>query len=177
MLGTPAEPWEVEGLVGVAVAAHAPAGSRLGHVQPVFGGQHYEWDLAAGLLLVAGVALVHLHKAGEQPAALGGIGGLGADGQLLGADLDLRPAGRAHVVVPARMPWEPPGEAHTLVVPADSPEPMMTYFVSLGGLVYLDSIESGKPIAYDDGFTLLDIARKYYCDIGRNPDDLAALCR
>ena len=38
-------------------------------------------------------------------------------------------------------------------------------------------MESGKPIAYDDGFTLLDIARKYYCDIGRNPDDLAALCR
>ena len=31
---------------------------------------------------------------------------------------------------------------------------MMTYFVSMGGLVYLDSIESGKPIAYDDGFTL-----------------------
>ena len=54
---------------------------------------------------------------------------------------------------------------------------MMTYFVSLGGLVYLDSIESGKPIAYDDGFTLLEIARKYYCEIGRNPDDLSALCR
>jgi 2,4'-dihydroxyacetophenone dioxygenase len=62
-------------------------------------------------------------------------------------------------------------------VPADAPQPMMTYFVSLGGLVYLDSIESGKPVAYDDGFTLLELARKYYCEIGRNPDDLSALCR
>jgi 2,4'-dihydroxyacetophenone dioxygenase len=73
--------------------------------------------------------------------------------------------------------WEPPGEAHTLVVPADAPEPMQTYFVSLGGLVYLDSIESGKPVAYDDGFTLLELSRKYYTSIGRNPDDLSALCR
>jgi hypothetical protein len=60
------------------------------------------WRLV--LVLVAGVALVHLHKAGEQPAALGGIGSLGADGNPLGADLDLRPAGRAQVVVPARTP-------------------------------------------------------------------------
>ena len=52
--------------------------------------------------------------------------------------------------------WEPPGEAHTLVVNKDAPIPMMTYFVSLGGLVYLDSIESGRPVAYDDGFTLLE---------------------
>jgi hypothetical protein len=54
---------------------------------------------------------------------------------------------------------------------------METYFVSLGGLVYLDSIESGKPIAYDDGFTLLELAKKHYREIGRDSDSLAALCR
>jgi hypothetical protein len=70
----------------------------------VLGGQHHERDLAAGLLLVVGVALVHLHKAGVQLAALGGIGGLGADSKLLGADLELGSAGPAQVVVPARMP-------------------------------------------------------------------------
>jgi hypothetical protein len=81
------------------------------------------------------------------------------------------------VAEPGTFLYEPPGEAHTLVVPADAKKPMMTYFVSLGGLVYLDSIENGKAVAYDDGFTLLDLARKHYCDIGRNPDDLATLCR
>lgn len=81
------------------------------------------------------------------------------------------------IATPGTFLWEPPGEAHTLVVPAEAPAPMMTYFVSLGGLVYLDSVESGKPVAYDDGFTLLELARKHYCDIGRNPDDLGALCR
>jgi hypothetical protein len=59
--------------------------------------------LAAGLLLVVGVALVHLHKVGEQLAALGGIGGLGADGKVLGSDLDLGPASRTQVVIPAGM--------------------------------------------------------------------------
>jgi hypothetical protein len=66
-------------------------------------GQHHQRDLAAGLVLVAGVALVHLHKAGEQLAAFGGIGGLGADGKMLGFDLDLGPAGPAQVVIPGGM--------------------------------------------------------------------------
>src|SRR6266511_3733448 len=103
MLGTTAEPGEVEGLVGVGVAARAPAGSLLGRVRPVIGGEQHQRDLAAGLLLVVGVALVHLHKAREQLAALAGISGPGADGKVLGADLDLGPAGRRQVVVPARM--------------------------------------------------------------------------
>jgi hypothetical protein len=77
------------------------------------GGQHHERDLAAGLVLVAGVALVHLHKAGEQLGALGGIGSLGADGKLLGADLELGSAGGAQVVIPGGMVREPPLEAHS----------------------------------------------------------------
>jgi 2,4'-dihydroxyacetophenone dioxygenase len=81
------------------------------------------------------------------------------------------------IATPGTFLWEPPGEAHTLVVDKDAPVPMMTYFVSLGGLVYLDSIESGHAVAYDDGFTLLDLAKKHYREIGRDPDDLTALCR
>src|SRR5215218_5914914 len=88
----------------IGLGGGAPAGSPSGRVVVVVGGQQHQRDLAAGLLLVAGVALVHLHKAGKQLAALGGIGGPGADGKALGADLDLGPAGRTQVVVPARMP-------------------------------------------------------------------------
>lgn len=73
--------------------------------------------------------------------------------------------------------WEPPGEAHTLVVPADAKEPMATYFVSLGGLVYLESMAHPVPVAYDDGFTLLDLAKIHYNNIGRDLADLYALCR
>jgi hypothetical protein len=81
------------------------------------------------------------------------------------------------VANPGTFLWEPPGEAHTLVVDAGAPIPMETYFVSLGGLVYLDSIESGKPVAYDDGFTLLELAIKHYKNIGRDVDDIHRLCR
>jgi 2,4'-dihydroxyacetophenone dioxygenase len=81
------------------------------------------------------------------------------------------------VATPGTFLWEPPGEAHTLVVPTDAPIPMVTYFVSLGGLVYLDSIESGRAVSYDDGFTLLAIAEKHYREIGRDLKELYALCR
>lgn len=73
--------------------------------------------------------------------------------------------------------WEPPGEAHTLVVPSSEPEPMITYFVSLGGLCYVDSIESGKFVAYDDGHTLFDVAFDHYRAVGLDPDSLYGLCR
>jgi hypothetical protein len=38
-------------------------------------------------------------------------------------------------------------------------------------------MENGVPIAYDDGFTLLEISLKYYKQIGRDPDELFKLCR
>jgi hypothetical protein len=43
--------------------------------------------------------------------------------------------------------------------------------------VYLDSIESGRPVAYDDGFTLLELAEKHYREIGRDVGALHELCR
>ncbi len=81
------------------------------------------------------------------------------------------------VATPGTFLWEPPGEAHTLVVPASAPIPMSTYFVSLGGLVYLDDMTSGKPVAYDDGFTLLELAITHYNNIGRDVNYLHRLCR
>jgi 2,4'-dihydroxyacetophenone dioxygenase len=81
------------------------------------------------------------------------------------------------VAEPGTFLWEPPGEAHTLIVDETATEPMVTYFVSLGGLVYLDNMTSGLPTSYDDGFTLLEIAVAYYKSIGRDVDSLYALCR
>jgi hypothetical protein len=81
------------------------------------------------------------------------------------------------VATPGTFIWEPPGEAHTLVVDATNTEPMVTHFISLGGLVYIDSIESGLPVAYDDGFTLLELSINHYKSIGRNLEELYALCR
>ena len=81
------------------------------------------------------------------------------------------------VATPGTFLWEPPGELHTLHVPAEHREPMVTYFVSLGGLIYVDDIRSGKPIAYDDGFTLLEIALNYYKEKGWDPKTLYGLCR
>src|SRR5262249_55700507 len=70
------------------------------------------------------------------------------------------------VATPGSYIFEPAGEAHTLVVPEDAPEPMITFFVLSGGLIYLDSIESGQVVAYDDGFTLLELARQHYKSCG-----------
>jgi 2,4'-dihydroxyacetophenone dioxygenase len=70
------------------------------------------------------------------------------------------------VAWPGTFIFEPAGEAHTLVVDADAKEPMMTFFVLQGGLIYVDNIERGKVVAYDDGFTLLELARKHYKNVG-----------
>jgi 2,4'-dihydroxyacetophenone dioxygenase len=71
--------------------------------------------------------------------------------------------------------FEPPGELHTLVVPADSKEPMIAFFALSGGLIYVN--EDGSFAAYDDGFTLLDLARKHYREVGLDPKELDALIR
>jgi 2,4'-dihydroxyacetophenone dioxygenase len=62
--------------------------------------------------------------------------------------------------------FEPPGEAHTLVVDKDDREPMITFFVLSGGLIYVDDVKHGKVVGYDDGFTLLELARKHYRNVG-----------
>lgn len=73
--------------------------------------------------------------------------------------------------------FEPAGEAHTLVVDADAGEPMMTFFVLQGGLIYLDSVENGQVVGYDDGFTLLELAREHYRKVGLSQSLIDALIR
>ncbi|WP_083421733.1 2,4'-dihydroxyacetophenone dioxygenase family protein [Arsenicibacter rosenii] len=81
------------------------------------------------------------------------------------------------VATPGTFIYEPPGEAHTLVVPADAKEPMITFFHVSGGLIYLDTVDNGKIVAYDDGFTLLELARKHYQNVGLDQSLLDRLIR
>lgn len=81
------------------------------------------------------------------------------------------------VANPGSFIFEPAGEVHTLVVPAEAKEPMITFFVLLGGLVYVDQPRDGRFVGYDDGFTLLDLARAHYRQVGLDPKLLDALIR
>lgn len=76
------------------------------------------------------------------------------------------------VALPGSFIYEPAGEVHTLVVPGDAKEPMMTFFVVQGGMIYVDKVEQGRFIGYDDGFTMLELSRKHYRATGL---DLKAL--
>jgi len=81
------------------------------------------------------------------------------------------------VATPGTFIFEPAGEAHTLIVDAEATEPMMTFFVLHGGLIYVDKVENGKVVAYDDGFTLLELARKHYRNVGLDESLLDAMIR
>jgi 2,4'-dihydroxyacetophenone dioxygenase len=63
------------------------------------------------------------------------------------------------------------------VINEDSPEPMVTLFVVGGGLVYLDKAVNGGFAAYEDGFTLLELTRKYYREAGLDVRQLDLLVR
>jgi hypothetical protein len=56
--------------------------------------------------------------------------------------------------------FEPAGEAHTLVITDDSPEQAIIFFVVDGALAYLD-----KP-AFEDGFSALELSRKFFRETG-----------
>ena len=81
------------------------------------------------------------------------------------------------IAKPGTYIYEPAGEAHTLVITEDSPEPMMTLFVVGSGLIYLDKAVNGGFAAYEDGFTLLELARKYYREAGLDVRQLDLLVR
>ena len=63
--------------------------------------------------------------------------------------------------------YEPPGEVHTLEVPADCAE-MITFFNISGAMIYLD--ESGKHIGYEDVFTKIEMCRAHYAANGLGAD-------
>src|SRR5687767_2631724 len=78
---------------------------------------------------------------------------------------------------PGTFIYEPAGEAHTLVVTDDSPEPALIVFMVEGGLIYLDAPVNGSLAAYEDGFTLLDLTRRYYREAGLDVRELDLLVR
>jgi 2,4'-dihydroxyacetophenone dioxygenase len=81
------------------------------------------------------------------------------------------------IAKPGTYIYEPAGEAHTLVITEDSPEPMAAVFVVGGGLIYLDGAKSGGFAAYEDGFTLLELSRRYYREAGLDAKQLDLLVR
>ncbi|HUE79322.1 MAG TPA: 2,4'-dihydroxyacetophenone dioxygenase family protein [Sphingomicrobium sp.] len=78
---------------------------------------------------------------------------------------------------PGTFIYEPAGEAHTLVITDDSPEPALIFFVVEGGLIYLDKAEGGGFAAYEDGFSMLELSRNYYREAGLDAHRLDALIR
>ena len=67
---------------------------------------------------------------------------------------------------PGTFIYEPAGEAHTLVISEDSPEPAIILFVVEGALIYLDRPVDGSFAAYEDGFSALELCRQYYREAG-----------
>jgi 2,4'-dihydroxyacetophenone dioxygenase len=63
--------------------------------------------------------------------------------------------------------FEPPGETHTLTVPADVPQ-MITLFHITGAMIYVD--EQGKVTSYEDVFTKIEMCRKHYIACGLGAD-------
>lgn len=81
------------------------------------------------------------------------------------------------IAKPGTFIYEPAGEAHTLVVNEDSPEPALILFVVEGALVYLDQPVDGSLAAYEDGFSLLEYCRSYYHEAGLDVSELDARIR
>jgi 2,4'-dihydroxyacetophenone dioxygenase len=81
------------------------------------------------------------------------------------------------IAKPGRFIYEPAGEAHTPVITDDSPEPAQIVFMVEGGLIYLDKPTSDGMAAYEDGFSLLDLCRKYYQQAGLDMRQLDLLVR
>src|SRR6516162_9213152 len=53
------------------------------------------------------------------------------------------------IAKPGTFIYEPAGEAHTLVITDDSPEPMISVFVVEARLIYLDKTKDGGFAAYE----------------------------
>jgi 2,4'-dihydroxyacetophenone dioxygenase len=70
------------------------------------------------------------------------------------------------IAKPGTFIFEPAGEAHTLVITDDSPEPVIIFFVVDGALVYLDKPVNGIMAAFEDGFSALALNRKFFIETG-----------
>ena len=81
------------------------------------------------------------------------------------------------VAKPGTFIYEPAGEAHTLVIKEDSPEPAIIFFMIEGALIYLDKPVDGGFAAYEDAFSALELCRARYREAGLDPRKLDALIR
>lgn len=70
--------------------------------------------------------------------------------------------------------FEPPGETHTLMVPADCAE-MITFFNVGGAMLYVD--DDGHPSGYEDVFTKIDMCSAHYRETGLGADYVAQFIR
>jgi quercetin dioxygenase-like cupin family protein len=75
---------------------------------------------------------------------------------------------------PGTFIFEPPGEVHTLYVD-EGGDIMITFFAVRGSLIYVD--DNGNPIGYDDAFTLLELARRHFREMGLDLAELEAMVR
>ena len=55
--------------------------------------------------------------------------------------------------------------------------PAIILFIVEGGLIYLNKSVDGGFAAYEDGFTALELTRKYYREAGLDVDQLDLLVR
>jgi hypothetical protein len=76
------------------------------------------------------------------------------------------------IAKPGTFIFEPAGEAHTLVITDDSPEPAIIFFVVDGALIYLDKPVNGTMAAFEDGFSALELSRKFYRESGLDAGNL-----
>ena len=81
------------------------------------------------------------------------------------------------IAKPGTFVFEPAGDQHTLVIPEDSPGPMVTLFVVTGAQIYMDNAVEGRFGSYEDGFTMLEMSRKHYREVGLDPTLLDARIR
>ena len=70
--------------------------------------------------------------------------------------------------------YEPPGEIHTLEVPADCDE-MITFFNISGAMIYLD--ENNELTGWEDVFSKIDMCRAHYEKNGLGADYIDQLIR
>jgi 2,4'-dihydroxyacetophenone dioxygenase len=78
---------------------------------------------------------------------------------------------------PGTFIYEPPGEAHTLVIRDDSPEPALIFFMIEGALIYLDKPVDGGFAAFEDAFSALELCRAFYRENGLDDSSLDRLIR
>ena len=81
------------------------------------------------------------------------------------------------VAQPGTFVFEPAGEAHSLVVTEDSPEPAIIFFMISGALIYLDKPVNGTLAAYEDAFSALEFSRAYYREAGLDVSELDRIIR